>query len=108
MTFGARHMVDPEEASVQLEMAVTQKVLQFQSLGTLLLPVAFGASGVRSVPLPLPIIGVTGVVVSPELVLLLRERLAASQLRYWFQQCVQARDSAPSGWNSASWSSGIV
>ena len=81
---------------------VSQKVLQFQSRGTLLLTVDLAASGLEEPPLPLPIIGVTGIVVAAEFVLLLRERLAASQLQYWFQQCLQARDSAPSGWNSAS------
>ena len=87
---------------------LSQKVLQFQSRGMLLLMVAFVASGFSGPPLARPNIGITGVVVAMELALLLRERRATSHEQYRFQQCLQAREGVPSGWNSASWSRGIM
>lgn len=84
-----------------------QKVLQFQSRGTLFATLPFNPSPALGTP-PVPGIGVPGVAVASELVRLFALLvLSTRQARYRSQQCWHARDNAPSGWNSASWSRGI-
>lgn len=85
--------------------SICQKVLQFQSLGTLAakLPPRPSPSLRRPwISLPEPTLSAT---LSLSFIVISRSAIHSS---YWFQQILQARDAMPSGWNSARWSSGTV
>ena len=89
-------------------VAQIQKVLQFQSRGTLVATEDLDGSEPKPRPLPTPITGVPGNVGISEPVLFFLKPPEALHWRYWVQQCLQALDSVPLGWNSASWLRGIV
>jgi hypothetical protein len=101
----------------RLLLGGNQNVLHAQSLGTL---VATSWGGFARVPPEIilrwftgPASGVGGPLSSLFESLLVwlflrRSDLAVSQRWYWREQVSQARDGTPSGWNLASWSSGIM